>query len=258
MPDIALIEKLAKILEVSVSDILKGEKVKKMTKENTDEIVRNSITFFEKRYFKNKITKILIILIIILPLLYLSVLIIGELNNGKIGLEMWGNSYYKEVPTFSLIKSKKVTKRYLSAIANYDYEIIGLLLEENNDKNNSLLNDWITHKEYISSLKSLEESKVKLAHYKLLFCYNRNIENNYSLNYTCEYDLTFEYDGIYYKKGAKLKYNNGKVSVSDVYLTSYNNKYWTHEKNTGKNYNSIYNIKNKEIIKNIENIFFRY
>lgn len=260
MPDIALIEKLAQILEVNVSDILKGEKVKKMTKQNTDEIVKSSITFFEKRYFKNKITKILITLIIIFPLLYLSLLIIGEFNNGKIALSIWGNTYSKEVPTFSLIKSKKVTKKYLNAISNYDYETIELLLEENIEKNNSLLNDWITYKEYINSLKYLEKAKVYLTSYKLLFCYNYNryLENNYSLDYTCEYDLTFKYDDIYYKKGARLKHSNGKVSVSDIYLTSDNYNYWTHDKNTGKNYNSIYNIKNKEIIKNIENIFFKY
>jgi transcriptional regulator with XRE-family HTH domain len=88
MPDIGLIEKLANYLEVSVSEILKGEKIDNMTKKKTDEIVKTSISFFQKKYFKNKI--ILIVSIVIASIVILSTIfyIIGTVDyiratNGK-------------------------------------------------------------------------------------------------------------------------------------------------------------------------------
>jgi transcriptional regulator with XRE-family HTH domain len=88
MPDIGLIEKLSDYLEVSVSEILKGEKIDNMTKKKSDEIMKESIPFFQKRYFKNKI--ILIISIVIASIIILGTIfyIIGTVDyiramNGK-------------------------------------------------------------------------------------------------------------------------------------------------------------------------------
>ncbi len=64
MPDIGLIEKLSNYLEVSVSEILKGEKIDNMTKKKSDEIVKTSVSFFQKEYFKNKIIFIMAIAIV--------------------------------------------------------------------------------------------------------------------------------------------------------------------------------------------------
>ena len=46
--------KLANCLGVNVSEILKGEKINNMTKMGSDEIVKVSIPFFQKKYFKVK------------------------------------------------------------------------------------------------------------------------------------------------------------------------------------------------------------
>jgi transcriptional regulator with XRE-family HTH domain len=72
MPDIGLIEKLSDYLEVSVSEILKGEKIDDMTKKKSDEIVKTSISFFQKKYFKNKI-------ILITSIVIASILILGTI-----------------------------------------------------------------------------------------------------------------------------------------------------------------------------------
>jgi len=88
MPDIGLIEKLSEYLEVSVSEILKGEKIDNMTKKNSDEIVKTSISFFQREYFKNKIILITTIVIASIVLLGTILYIIGTVDyiratNGK-------------------------------------------------------------------------------------------------------------------------------------------------------------------------------
>ncbi|MDD3048697.1 MAG: helix-turn-helix transcriptional regulator [Bacilli bacterium] len=88
MPDIGLIEKLSEYLEVSVSEILKGEKIDNMTKNKSDEIMKDSIPFFQKKYFKNKIMFILSIAIVSIIMLGIILYIIGTIDyiravNGK-------------------------------------------------------------------------------------------------------------------------------------------------------------------------------
>lgn len=63
MPDISILDKLAFTLEVSIGEILKGEKIEKITKENSDQTLKESISFFQKMYFKQRIFIIFLILI---------------------------------------------------------------------------------------------------------------------------------------------------------------------------------------------------
>lgn len=88
VPDIGLIEKLSDYLEVSVSEILKGEKITDITKKNSDEIIKKSISFFQKKYFKNKnilIGSIIVGLIVILSIIFYIVGTIDYIRatNGK-------------------------------------------------------------------------------------------------------------------------------------------------------------------------------
>lgn len=69
MPDISLIEKLANSLGVTVSEILKGEYIYKITKESSDQIVKESISFFQKSYFRKRMKIILIIVTLIISVL---------------------------------------------------------------------------------------------------------------------------------------------------------------------------------------------
>lgn len=88
MPDIGLIEKLSDYLEVSVSEILKGEKIDDMTKKKSDEIVKTSVSFFQKEYFKNKIIFVSSIVIASIVILGIILYILGTIDyirvmNGK-------------------------------------------------------------------------------------------------------------------------------------------------------------------------------
>ncbi len=255
MPDIALMEKLASILDVSVSDILKGEKIDKITKESSDKIVKDSVSFFQKDYFKKKIVKMVISLAILLVFGYLIIMIIGEFNNGKISWGIWGNESSIEVPTFTLIKAKANTKKYLKAIQNYDYDTIQIMLKENEVKMYNIIVDWLDLKEYTDTLKEIEKEEVKLTEYKRLYCYNSNI---YYLTYTCAYDLTFRYQDADYRIVTELTDYNGKISVDGVPSWSKDYSYWLNKKGYIDNYVSIYEIEDKELRDNIEKIFTHY
>lgn len=88
MPDIGLIEKLSDYLEVSVSEILKGEKIDNEEAEKSDIIVKTNISFFQKGYFKNKIVMITLIVAASILILGTILYIFGTVDyiramNGK-------------------------------------------------------------------------------------------------------------------------------------------------------------------------------
>ena len=88
MPDIGLLENLANYLEVSVIEILKGERMDSMTKENADKVIKESVPFFQKKFFYKKIKKgIMFIIIGIVSLIALfTIFAIVDYNlllNGK-------------------------------------------------------------------------------------------------------------------------------------------------------------------------------
>ncbi len=255
MPDIALIEKLANILGVGVSEILKGEYIEKITKEGSDQIVQDSIPFFQKKYFKKKFIRIIISWFVTIILGYIMILIIGEFNNGKISWSIWGNESSIEVPSFSLIKAKKNSEKYIKALQNFDYKTIGEMLRPNEDREYNELIDWITFDEYIETLKLIEKEGAKVSDYKRLYCYKSNI---YNLNYTCTYDLTFKYQNIYYIMSTEILNLNGNISHRGILIKSDNYDYWISKKPYDKEYKSIYKMENRELLIDIEKIFFQY
>ena len=250
MPDISLMEKLAEILEVGVSDILKGEKLEDITKQNTDEIVKKSIPFFQKKYFKKKFIRIVIGLCLFLSLGYLFLLILGEFNNGELRWSIWGNELSIDLPTITKIKAKKDTGKFLKAISNYDLETISQLIKENESRLYDDLTDWITYEEYLESLQYIKESGIVLEKYKYNYCFNYYIS---SLKYSCGYELIYNYNNEKYKLTLELVYNSGAVMVGE------NLRYDHYEYGKLDNeYKSFYQIENKELVNNIVKIFSKF
>ena len=78
---------LSKELETSINEILAGESMEKITKENSDEMINTSLksyTTLEKYKLLKKIVIILIIIITLIPILILS---LNQLRKDK-----WGDS----------------------------------------------------------------------------------------------------------------------------------------------------------------------
>lgn len=69
-PDISLLITLGEILEVSVNEILLGEKIENITKEQSDKILVDSISLYKKNDIKKTVKTIFLIMIMIISLLF--------------------------------------------------------------------------------------------------------------------------------------------------------------------------------------------
>lgn len=69
-PDISLLITLGEILEVSVNEILLGEKIENITKEQSDKILVDSISLYKKIDIKKTVKTFFLIMIMIISLLF--------------------------------------------------------------------------------------------------------------------------------------------------------------------------------------------
>lgn len=112
IPDIGIIEKLSEYLEVSVSEILKGEKIDNTINVTSDETTKTGDSFFKKLYSKNKIIFLVLTLISLIIVLGIILYIIGTVDyirsmNGKKPLFI-----YHTVNVFNSDVYKEVTEYY--------------------------------------------------------------------------------------------------------------------------------------------------
>lgn len=185
LPDIGIIEKLSDYLGVNVSEILKGERIERMTKKNSDEIVKESIPFFQKRYFRNRITRIITIFILFFFAGYFSLLCIGEANYGRVGWKLFGTEYSMDLPSFSAKRDIKNIERFLEALKNYDYNEIDKILKQN--PNGTISGTNVDFNDYIANLEELKKEGFEITNYKYVYSYYRN------QGYSCAFDIIFNY-----------------------------------------------------------------
>jgi transcriptional regulator with XRE-family HTH domain len=198
MPDIGLIERLADCLNVNVSEILKGEKIDNMTKKGSDEIVKESIPFFQKKYFKNKITRMSIIIIPLILIAYLAILSIGEITYGSLSWKVFDGEYSIDLPSFSAKRDRRKSEQFLKALKNFDYNTIREILKENPS--------GYYEEDYIDNLKKLKKEGFRITNYKFKYSYYSNP------GYVCEFDITFAVDKFEYNVTARIQgYGKGVV-----------------------------------------------
>ena len=171
-PDISLLTQLSKILNVSVTEILTGEKVKeKITKNHADKITVSSIyeynTFFKRKYIR--IITILISILILLFSIFSGIYFINnynrcsvyELKSASIITKLNFSNRNKGTRIGTFIKSINVNlyiDKYL--IYNYDKNFskeivldevlnsLNIINNENEDLNKNIIND-----KYLNTIK---------------------------------------------------------------------------------------------------------
>lgn len=244
MPDIGSLEKLASILGVNVGEILKGEKIKNLTKKETDEIIKESMNIFQKRYLKNKISRISIAIILLLFSGYFIVLSIGEVNYGSISWNMFGNSYMMYIPSFSSEMSKKKSIKYIEALKDSNYDTVRYLLRTTDSK---YLVDLVTltEDEYIDNLKELKKEGFKIVDYRYEFGYY----NNYM--YVSSFEIVIEVNKTKYVLNMQFQSYGKYLLVQGMGYSS---------EDSFKINNPIINLesKDKEMYTKIENVFTHY
>jgi transcriptional regulator with XRE-family HTH domain len=209
LPDIGLIEKLADCLDVNVSEILKGEKIEEMTKKSSDEIVRESIPFFQKKYFKAKICKVILILILSIFVSYFGLLCLGEVTCGSLNWVLFDAEYSMNLPSFSSKIAKRKSEQFLESLKNYDYETIKKLLIKNTSRNDTNLKS-ITMDDYINNLKVIKKEGFKIISYKNNYTYFNNS------SYICKINITCEYAGIKYNILTQLRSYEKNIVVEGL------------------------------------------
>lgn len=206
MPDIGLLNKLAEYLEVNISEILNGEKISNMTKKSSDEIIRKSIPFFQKKYFKNKLAKICITILIIIFIGYFAILIIGETTYGTLKFQMFNGFYSIDLPSFSQIRNKAKVEKFLKYLKENDYEKIKEILKINPVRSVLNENTYMGMDNYVENLENLKKEGFKILKYNYKDSYFRNS------GYIYKYEIIFELKKYEYKIEAYIQgYGDGIV-----------------------------------------------
>lgn len=257
MPDIGLIERVAEVLDVSVSEILKGEKLEEMTKKSSDEIVKESIPFFQKDYFKRKIIRIASCIIAFLFLGYFAILCLGEISYGTFTWRIFDGEYSIDLPSFSSMKARSASEKFLEALKDYNDEAIQMILRENPSKvtfyvaNPSIQfgsgelkreEEHVGWANYIDNLEAVEKEGVKFTGYK----YNSMYHNQYT--YVCQFDVELEYNKEKYSIQVQLEHYDEHIMVNSYGYIS----------NDSLNVNNSYifiKTNNSDLYRQIEKVF---
>lgn len=203
-PDILLLEKLSEILEVSVSELLNGERMNDIDKGKADDIVKDSIAIYKKDVKKHIFRKITItILSVIICAIILLISILGITSKfGRISYESYKN---RDITKASLTTSNA----FIKAVQNKDIATINELTEdyfteidpENKEENQTKYNQY------------LQDFFENYTITKIEYGYNTT---NYGKLITHEYTLFLDYHGQSIMHYIQLRSNEKQVYLAAI------------------------------------------
>ena len=129
-PDISLLDPLSEILEVSVSELLNGERLETLTKETASPIIKKGIQMYLKQISKKIGVKIGIGCFMVIGILLFLLLIISELNYGEIILN---DKTILELPNISSRLEKRTADKFMKAFQEKDIDTIKEILLPNHE-----------------------------------------------------------------------------------------------------------------------------
>jgi len=107
MPDISIIGDLAKYLDISVTELLQGEKIENMTKEKSDKIIKETIIDYTNVEKDKSIKRLLlvtfpisIVFLALMFLAYIPIVLIFDFVTYIVGLELDVIAFYQNPYTF--------------------------------------------------------------------------------------------------------------------------------------------------------------
>jgi transcriptional regulator with XRE-family HTH domain len=148
MPDLSLLLPLSNELGTSINEMLAGEKIDEMTKENSDKIINNSLENYikiEKQKLLKKVLIIIIIIIISIPILILSY------NQSR--KDKWGDSVGT---SWSSLYTRYYSDKFFTALQNNNYDELEKILGPFNSCYNHE-----SKEDYINKVKELQKAGVK-------------------------------------------------------------------------------------------------
>lgn len=222
MPDLSLIKPLCDVLDISVSELLCGEKInKKEYQLKLEETILNTIDYSSKKIKKTtKIFKMIIITIISILLLLLLMFFIDvrRMNqNKKVIFSSWGYDYtppinIEEPQIYNSIKEYLINKNDIKSNNSKNTKIfismeVSLLEEKNKDEIYNVY-AWVKKANYYLENNELKEDSSYSSPYK--FTIKKNNNNYYVIDYKTPRDGKYYKDDMnnIFPKSVRNKMNN--------------------------------------------------
>lgn len=186
-PDITLLEKLSEILEISVNELLNGEKINDLTREKADDVLKTGIKAYKKQTEKKLHKKIGLGIGIFLILSTIFLVVVSELNYGEVSLGIIKFTF----PNISMHATRKKTDKFMKALKEQDYETLEkivspqkgtykMLLKNTSNEESRKLYQELIEKSYHELLEEFYE-EVEIINYKREMVYYNG--NNYAVSY---------------------------------------------------------------------------
>lgn len=195
--DISLLKQVSEILEISVNELLNGERIEVMEKNAIDNTIVKSMDTYVKKDKKKIIRRTIIFTIITVALLWIILTVISEINCGIIPL---GDNAYIDFQNISSRVAKKNADKYMEALKNKDIEFLDSFAVSNGEhlqKERDILPEYKelleeTHsKTYKENLEEFYQN-INIIDYEYKFFYNGG------KNYIYDYDMKIMYDNQEY------------------------------------------------------------
>lgn len=211
MPDVVFFKPLCEIFNISINELLSGEKIKKEElEEKSKELIINTIDYSNKRIKRTKLSFTIIISTILIFFITLTALFIVDMirmrNNESVFFSTWGFDYYppinldeknieKTIKDY-LIKEGEETNHYENEKSFVAMKIY-LISEE---KDSTIVYAWILQKKYYQVDNVVNEDSGSSIPYKITL---KKDDDNYILR---NYEIPR--DGVYYERDMKYLFPN--------------------------------------------------
>lgn len=217
-PDISLLKDLCKILDININELLSGNELKEITKEQSEDIIVETVktyTNVEKKKNKALLTFTIIILVLYIFLVASMYLTFNQMNK-------------KEGINWEILQSKKIAEKIFNALENYDYNEIRNVYNKytdiiENGINVNAMDDETKCMEYLEKdkntswgfacrLKDFENNGIKFKSHK----FNDQYYNSLG-SYIVQYKVTINYKNIDSIIYVSLSTHNGVIN--NIYST---------------------------------------
>ena len=212
-PDISLLKDLCKILDININELLSGNELKEITKEESENILVETVKTYTD--IEKKKTKRLLLFTIILLIFYVFLVIAMYLT--------FNQTTKTNGTNWEILQTKRISEKLFTYLENYDYSSLKKLYrkqfpnnyvlyeneienENNCDKYLELYKSGKTATDWgiICRLKDFEKNEIKFKSHK----FNKQFYSGMG-NFFVNYDVVVSYKDIDTKINVSISTHNG-------------------------------------------------
>lgn len=119
-PDIELLKDLSEILDVSISELINGEEIAKMTDTIIDKTIDEGIKIYRKKDISKFIKRFIVVLLLFFISIFTIINIVSEYNYGEVRVL----DYVIWIPNSQVRLARKKTDKIIHALKEKDYKTL--------------------------------------------------------------------------------------------------------------------------------------